>query len=67
MLRDIFRRHAVHTQLASQHDIDVARVDLSYRLLLRNPARARELVAELEQTAGVDRVVLFHRTDEAEI
>ena len=67
VLRDIFRRHALRAQLASQHDIDAARVDLSYRLLLRDPTRARELVSELEQLNGVDRVALFHRTDEAEV
>jgi hypothetical protein len=66
-LREIFRRHALRTQLASQHDIDAAHVDLSYRLLLRDPARSRELVSELEGTDGVERVVLFHRTDEAEV
>ena len=67
VLRDIFRRHALRAQLASQHDVDAARVDLSYRLLLRAPTRARELVSELERTSGVDRVALFHRTDEAEV
>jgi hypothetical protein len=66
-LREIFRRHALRAQLASQHDIDAAHVDLSYRLLLRDPSRSRELVSELEGTSGVERVVLFHRTDEAEV
>jgi hypothetical protein len=67
VLKNVFRRHALRAQLASQHDVDVAHVDVSYRLLLRDPARTRELVSELETTPGVDRVVLFHRTDEAEI
>jgi hypothetical protein len=66
-LREIFRRHALRTQLASQHDVDADRVDLSYRLLLRDPSRTKELVSELETTKGVDRVALFHRTDEAEV
>src|SRR5689334_19973035 len=66
-LKNVFRRHAVRAHLASQHDIDAERVDVSYRLLLRDPARTRELVSELETTDGVDRVVLFHRTDEAEV
>lgn len=67
ILNPVFRRHAVRSMLASQHDIDPTRVDLSYRLLLRDPSRTRELVSELETTAGVERVVLFHRADEAEI
>jgi hypothetical protein len=66
-LRDVFRRHAVRAQLASQHDVDAERADLSYRLLLRDPARARELITDLEATKGVDRVALFHRSDEAEV
>jgi hypothetical protein len=67
VLKDVFERHAVRAQLASQHDIDQASVDMSYRLLLRDPKRARELIRELETTEGVGRVTLFHRTDEAEI
>lgn len=66
-LKDVFRKHTVRAQLASQHDIDAERVDLSYRLLLRDPARARELISELQSTTGVDRVALFHRSDEAEV
>ena len=66
-LRKVFHRHARRAQLASQHDLDGEKVDISYRLLLRDPNRTRELVSELETTAGVDRVVLFHRTDEAEM
>jgi hypothetical protein len=67
LLRRIFQRHALRTQLASQHDIDRARVDLSYRLLLRDPARTKDLLSDLETTEGVDQVTLFHRTDEAEV
>ena len=66
-LRDVFRRHALRAQIASQHDVDAERVELSYRVLLRDPARARELVSELEQMSGVERVALFHRSDEAEV
>jgi hypothetical protein len=66
-LKDVFRRHTVRAQLASQHDIDAQRVDLSYRLLLRDPSRARELISDLQSMKGVDRVALFHRSDEAEV
>lgn len=67
LLRPILRRHALHAQLAGQHDLDVNKLDLSYRVLLRDPARSRELVADLENVQGVTRVSLFHRTDEAEV
>jgi hypothetical protein len=66
-LKPIFQRHTVRAQLASQHDLDADRVDLSYRLLLRDPSRARELISDLQSTQGVDRVALFHRSDEAEV
>jgi len=66
-LRPILRRHSLRANLASQHDLEAEKVDLSYRLLLRDPARSRELLRELEQTAGVARVSLFHRSDEAEV
>jgi hypothetical protein len=66
-LRPILRRHSLRANLASQHDLDAEKVDLSYRLLLRDPSRSRELLRELEQTQGVARVSLFHRSDEAEV
>jgi hypothetical protein len=66
-LRPIFRRHSVRTQLASQRALDETRVDLSYRLLLRDPSRSRELVTELERTLGVSRVSLYRREEESEV
>jgi hypothetical protein len=66
-LRPILRRHSLRANLASQHDLDAEKMDLSYRLLLRDPSRSRELLAELEKTEGVARVSLFHRSDEAEV
>src|SRR4051812_19845339 len=66
-IKPILKRHSLHADLASQHDLDADKIDLSYRLLLRDPGRSRELLKELEQTAGVARVSLFHRSDEAEV
>jgi hypothetical protein len=66
-LRPIFRRHSVRTQLASQRALDDTRVDLSYRLLMRDPSRSRELVTELERTVGVSRVSLYRREEESEV
>jgi hypothetical protein len=42
-------------------------VDLSYRLLLRDPRRDGELKAALDAMAGVDQVSLSLRTDESEV
>jgi hypothetical protein len=66
-IKPILRRHSLHANLASQHDLDADKIDVSYRLLLRDPTRSRELLKELEQTSGVARVSLFHRSDEAEV
>jgi hypothetical protein len=66
-IKPILRRHSLHANLASQHDLDVDKIDMSYRLLLRDPTRSRELLKELEATQGVARVSLFHRSDEAEV
>jgi hypothetical protein len=66
-IKPILRRHSLHTNLASQHDLEANKIDLSYRLLLRDPSRSRELLKELEATQGVARVSIFHRADEAEV
>jgi hypothetical protein len=66
-LKPILRRHSLHANLASQHDLEAEKIDLSYRLLLRDPSRSRELLKELEETQGVARVSLFHRADESEV
>jgi hypothetical protein len=67
ILKSILRRHSVRAQLASQRDLDESNLDLSYRLLLRDPARSRELLSELKDTAGIARVSLYHREDESEV
>jgi hypothetical protein len=66
-LKPILRRHSLRANLASQHDLEADKVDLSYRLLLRDPTRSRELLTDLEKAEGVARVSLFHRSDEAEV
>jgi hypothetical protein len=66
-IKPILRRHSLHANLASQHDLDADKIDLSYRLLLRDPSRSRELLKELESIQGVARVSIFHRADEAEV
>ena len=63
----ILRRHAARTHMAGRRDGADEGLDLSYRLLLRDPSRSGELMAELEAADGVDEVSLFHREDESEI
>jgi hypothetical protein len=65
-LQPILWRHSVRAQLAGHRLLD-DRQDLSYRLMLRDPTRSRELLAELRATPGVERPMLHHREDESEL
>jgi len=67
-LRQLLRRHSRASQCASQRSNEgYAGIDLSYRLLLRDPARSDELMAELRALKGVTRVSSLHAGDESEI
>jgi hypothetical protein len=66
-LQPVLKRHSTRIQLASQRSLAENMLDLSYRLLLRDPQRSGELLEELEATAGVAHVSLFHREDETEM
>jgi hypothetical protein len=66
-LRTILHRHGARVQLASQRELEGERVDVSYRLLLRDPARGRDLLTELKTMPGVERPTIYHREDESEI
>jgi Domain of unknown function (DUF4956) len=67
-LRQVLRRHSRQTQCASQRSNEgYAGIDLSYRLLLRDPARSEELIGELQTLKGVARVSSLHAGDESEL
>jgi Domain of unknown function (DUF4956) len=66
-LRTVLQRHSSRIQLASQRELEGDRVNVSYRLMLRDPARGRELLAELRSTPGVEVPALYHREDESEL
>lgn len=67
-LQKILRRHSVRAHLASERAAPDEGMDLSYRLLLRDPSRSRELLEELEATEGVAYASLCQREeDESEI
>jgi len=67
-LRLLLARHARTTFCASQrsHPADEG-MDLSYRLLLRDPARSHELVSELRALPGVSQVTALQSGEESEI
>jgi len=66
-LRPVLRRHSVRAKLASQRSAGEEGIDLSYRMLLRDPARSRELVRDLQGMEEVAHASLYHREDESEI
>lgn len=64
----LLARHSLKVHIANQHfgkGTDAA--NLSYRVLLRDPSRAAELLTELSEIPGVDRVSSVQAADESEI
>ncbi len=66
-LNGILRRHCARTLLASERKLTDEGLDLSYRLLLRDPSRHDELKWDLSQTEGFENISLFLRDDESEM
>lgn len=66
-LKQTLKRHCARTQLASQRHLASDLLDLSYRVLMRDPTRSQELLADLEATEGIAHVSLYHREDESEM
>jgi hypothetical protein len=67
-LTNLLARHSRDARCANQRITEGAEgADLSYRLLLRNPARVDELVAELRALAGVSRVSSLKAEEESEL
>jgi hypothetical protein len=67
-LRQLLQRHSRSLQCASQRSNQGYQgIDLSYRLLLRNPERTEELLEEVRALAGVARVSSVNAGDESEL
>ena len=66
-LQGILRRHSLRVLLTNERRLTDAGVDLSYRLLLRDPKRDSELKSELDKAHSFEQVSLFLREDESEI
>jgi hypothetical protein len=64
----LLARHSRTVKCASQRSNEAFNgIDLSYRLLLRDPARSNELLDELRAFKGVARVSSLHAGDESEL
>jgi len=67
-LRQLLQRHSRLTQCTSHRShADCAGMDLSYRLLLRDPTRSHELVEELQELPGVARVSTLPAEEQSEL
>ena len=67
-LRDLLFRHARRSLCASQRSHEgYEGTDLSYRILLRDPARTEELLTELRAVSGISRVTSLQAQDESEL
>jgi len=67
-LTRLLERHSRRAHCASQRSSEgYEGADLSYRLLLRNPARVDDLLADLRSHEGVSRVTSMKAEDESEI
>jgi len=67
VLKTILKRHACRLALASDRRSSKEGTDLSYHLLLRDPARSSELQSELTATEGLENISVYLHDDEAEI
>ena len=66
-LKEILHRHSSRMSLASERRVSEGGMDLTYRILLRDPSRCDELQSVLSQSEGFDNVSIFMHEDEAEI
>jgi len=67
-LARLLGRHSRQTLCASQRSSEgYPGLDLSYRLLLRDPERGNDLLQELRALKGVARVSSLHAADESEL
>jgi len=67
-LLSLLQRHSLKTLCASQRSHDgYEGVDLSYRLLLRDPDRMDELLSELRALPGVSRVTGLKADEQSEV
>lgn len=67
-LSRVLERHSLKIHCASQHSLGPELgTDLSYRLLLRDPDRAGELLTEVRSLQGASRIMSIKPEDESEL
>jgi hypothetical protein len=67
-LTDVFNRHTLRAVQAAQRSIEGGGpVNVSYRLLMRDPARQMELLSDLGTIKGISRISTMDAADESEV
>lgn len=66
-LNELLGRYCQRSFLARERRLTDEGLDLTYRLLLRDPSRDEEFRWALSQTSGFEHVSLFMREDESEV
>jgi len=66
-LQTVLRRYCRTTQLVSQRFHEGGRGEVAYRLTMRDPARADQLVDELQHVEGISHVTFVLHEEQAEI
>ena len=66
-LQAILRRHARETQLVSQRFAEGGAGEMAYRLTMRDPGRADELIAELDELEGLSHISFVAHEEQAEV
>lgn len=67
-LQTLLTRHAMRLQVASQRAAGAGQgADVSYRLLLRDPERGNDLLADLQSQSGVSHVSILRAEEESEL
>jgi hypothetical protein len=66
-INDLLRRHCRGARLVSQRIGDGGRGEVSYRLTMRDPMRAGDLVGELQQLGGVSNVTFVLQEEQGEL
>jgi hypothetical protein len=66
-LSTLLDRHTMRALRASQSGSRTGGTDLSYRLLLRDPERVEEMINELRELPGVERIHSIAAEDESEL
>ena len=66
-LSETLQRHSRKLHRASQHASSAGGIDLSYRVLMRDPERIADMVNDLRAVQGVARVFTIEAENESEI